>query len=824
MLKRIFSLLPLLLLIGLVIVLDRPWGSIPALGKLLTPFHGYFQQIEGAEGHGNLTFDLSGLQDEVEVFYDQNAVPHIFAQNDEDLYFAQGYVVARDRLWQMEFYTMAASGRLSEIVGPAAVSLDRYHRRIGMAETAEQIISWLKASDPKSWEILEAYAKGVNAYITSLNDRSIPLEYKILGYQPEAWTPYKSILMLMNMRLDLSRGSDDFRMSQVLHHFGQEITSNLFPDYPSMESPIIPVGTNWDFDPLPRPEQPDRITATEPADKRNIPGMDVPSPQPEIGSNNWVLSGSRTESGWPLLANDPHLSLTLPSIWYQIQLHSPEVNVFGVCLPGTPAVIIGFNKDIAWGVTNMAPDVMDFYEIRFKDASKNEYWYDEDWHKVSIRVDTIRIKGEPDLLDTVYSTHHGPVVYHEEAKGNFSGIPVGHAMRWGANEFDGSDLLTFHLLNRAEDYADYREALSHFLAPAQNFIFASNENDIALVPNGRVPLKWTGQGKFLLDGSLPTHDWQGWIPVEHRPLAKNPDQGYLSSANQFPTDLTYPYYLGWSFTHSSRAIRINERLAEMSQATASDMNDLLNDNYNWDAGRILPVLLAELESDDEIRNSSEYQVLNEWNLENNAESIAASIFEAWVSALQTHIWEDDFPTELNMRQPSLDRTFELILNERNAVWYDDRRTTDRIESRSDVIRESFKTVVDALRARYGEPMSDTWQWANVKNTTITHLVPNFTMFSRSGIWNGGGPRIVNATSSGHGPSWRMVVELDQDWPTAHGIYPGGQSGNPGSPYYDNMIDRWAEGKLDTLYFLRDRPSTSTISLRSTLTLLPEKDQ
>lgn len=824
MLKRILLVLPALLLLGLVVVLDRPWGTIPALGKLLTPFHGYFQQMEGDGRQGHVRLDISGLHDEVEIYYDDHAVPHIFAQHDADLFFAQGYVVARDRLWQMEFYTLAASGRLSEIVGATALPLDQYHRRIGMAETAQKMISWLNEADPKSWEILEAYARGVNAYITSLNDRTLPLEYKILGYQPEAWTPYKSILMLMNMRLDLSRGSDDFRMSQVLHHYGHEITSNLFPDYPSMESPIIPEGTPWDFDPLPRPEQPEHITVTAVPDSENLPGFHIPSPQPEIGSNNWVLAGSRTKSGLPLLANDPHLSLTLPSIWYQVQLHSPEVNVYGVCLPGTPAVIIGFNRDIAWGVTNMAPDVMDFYEIQFNDESKTEYWYDEQWHPVTMRVDTIKVKGAPDVLDTVYSTHHGTVVYPEEAKGNFSGIPVGHAMRWGANEFEGSDLLTFYLLNRASDYDDYRDALSHFVSPAQNFIFASNANDIALVPNGRVPLKWTGQGKFLLDGREPAHDWQGWIPVEHRPFAKNPDQGFLSSANQFPTDPTYPYYLGWSFTHSSRAIRINERLAALSQATASDMNDLLNDNYNWDAGRILAVLLDELAGDEAIRNSAEFDVLKAWNLENDAESVAATIFETWVSELQAQIWEDDFPANLNMRRPALDRTFEMLLHEPNAVWFDDKGTEDRIETRTDVIRESFHAVVERLRTRYGEPISDAWQWANVKNTTIAHLVPNFMAFSRKGIWNGGGPRIVNATSSGHGPSWRMVVELDQDWPTAHGIYPGGQSGNPGSPFYDNMVDSWAKGKLDTLHFLPDRAATSDITLRSTLTLVPKKDK
>lgn len=820
MLKKIKWLLPFLLLVTIVFVLDRPWGMLPALGKLLTPFHGYFQQIEQVGGSSALELELSDLREEVRIAYDEHAVPHIFAQNDHDLYFAQGYVVARDRLWQMEFYTLAAAGRLSEIVGRSALPLDRYHRRIGMAETAARIIQYLEKSDPLSMEILEAYAAGVNAYLETLHERSLPLEYKILGYKPEPWTPYKSILMLMNMRLDLSGGSDDYRMSHVLHQFGQDITRNLFPEYPTLESPIIPEGTSWDFEPVSRPEVPRAQHA--PLNKDSLlMGFAIPRPRPEIGSNNWVLAGERTVTGLPILANDPHLSLTLPSIWYQIQLHSPDVNTYGVCLPGTPTVIIGFNQNIAWGVTNMAPDVLDFYRIRFKDVSKKEYWHDGQWKPVSSRIDTLHIKGEDFLLDTVYSTHHGPLVYHEAHPDNRTNFPVGHAMRWVANEADGSDLMTFYYLNRASNYADYREALTHFISPAQNFIFGSNTRDIAITPNGRVPLKWQGQGRFLLDGELPEHDWQGWIPYEHLPTVRNPEQGFLSSANQFPVAPDYPYYLGARFTHSSRAVRINERLSAMHAATTADMNDLLNDNFNIDARRILPDLLQVLAADEAIVGSAEYRLLADWDYENHAESIAASIYEWWIPQLMDAIWEDEFPSDQHMIYPSLDRTFDMLLNEPDAPWFDNRHTRDQLETKADVVRASYFETLENLGKRHGKTPGERWEWARVKNTTISHLVPNFTMFSRHAIRNGGGARIVNATSSRHGPSWRMVVELDDDWPRAYGIYPGGQSGNPGSPFYDNMVDRWAAGELDTLHFVRGPEQEPSQGWRSTLTLSPE---
>ena len=760
---------------------------------------------------------LNGMRDTVTVRYDDNAVPHIFAKNDEDLYFAQGYVIARDRLWQMEFYTLVAAGRLTEVVGEGALEYDRFNRRLGMARSAAVIAENMKA-DTVANRMLAAYAAGVNAYIAQLAYSDLPVEYKLLNYRPEPWSPYKSILMLMNMRNTLNGGSNDYRLTNVLTKYGADIVADLFPTYPAVESPIVPEGTDWGFTPVATPPIPDEVAA--PPDS-NLLAFHVPSPRPDVGSNNWAVGGSKTITGLPILANDPHLQLTLPSIWYQMQLSSPNVNVYGVALPGTPAIVIGFNKDIAWGVTNVGSDVMDFYRIRFRDNTLDEYWHDGQWKPTTMHIETFKLKGGGQRLDTLYYTHHGPIVYHEAKPTNYaSGIPVGYAMRWISNETDGSDVLTFYYLNKAKNYDDYRKALSYFTAPAQHFIFSSNSGDIAITSNGKLPLKWRGQGKYLLDGTLAAHDWQGWIPKDQNPTVKNPARGFVSSANQFPADTTYPYYLDWKFAHSSRAIRINERLEAMGSATVDSLRDLQNDNFNVDARRVLPRLLLSLATDDSIKRSAEFDAIERWDYVNNADAVGATIFENWLDDLLAEIWGDEFPRDERLLYPSLDRTFELINNQPDAKWFDNVNTSDTLETIDDIVCRSFKRAIGKLRKRLGDLSASDWAWSRAKGTRINHLVPNFKSFGRTGILNGGGSGIVNATTGTHGPSWRMVVQLDTEWPVAYGLYPGGQSGNPGSAYYDNMIDRWAHGELDSLLFMKDVDERSP-RLRHRMVLKPK---
>ena len=796
---KIFKALwPSLLLVGLLYILGKPLGSVPAIGKLFNPFTGFWQNSETNSSKPE-SETLNGLKEEVIIKYDENRIPHIFAQNDDDLYFAQGYTIASDRLWQMEFYTLVAAGRLTEVVGKRALEYDQYNRRSGMNYTADLMMQRLDEI-PKLKRVIESYSAGVNAYIATLSEKDLPIEYKILGYVPEPWSPKKSMLMMMNMRNQLNGGSTDFRMSKLAQKYGMEVVNDLFPNYPSNEQPIIPDGSPLLFEPLKIPSIPELI-AVFPDD--NSVAISLQNPRPEIGSNNWAVAGEKSATGLPILANDPHLGLTFPSIWYQMQLSSPNINVYGSCLPGSPGITIGFNKDIAWGVTNVGSDVMDFYKIKFKDISKAEYWHDSQWKKTTQRTETYKLKGEASITDTLFSTHHGPIIYLEDNKKNYNkSVPAGYAMKWITHDTNPSDLLCFLGLNTAKNYDDYRKALTYYIAPAQNFVFASNENDIAITPNGKFPLKWEGQGKFLLDGTLAEHDWQGYIPSNQNPHVKNPIRGFVSSANQSsvnPKD--YPYYIDWLAADPYRGTQINHRLAAMKNANADSLRSVQNDNYSLAAEWFLPALLPMLDSA-KTKNQGELLALKKWNYRNDTNEKAASIFEIWINILMDKIWDDEFPENENMIHPTEDRTLELILKNSESKWFDNVKTTNKIETINDIVLISFNETIDSLNKTYG-PISETWDWYKVKHTGIRHLIEAFKAFSRFDIENGGGKRIVNASTEKWGPSWRMIVELDKDWPRAYGIYPGGQSGNPGSKFYDNMVDTWKDGKLNELLFLKN---------------------
>lgn len=797
------ALLYFLAALALVITLNTKFGDIPPMGKFLNPFRGFWKNAESIDQKVERSFMVDGLKGPVEVKFDEQMVPHIFAENDYDVYFAQGFITAKDRLWQMDFQTRFASGRLSEVVGPKAIELDRYQRRMGMTYGAEKMVR-VMMKDPEIKEVMEAYAAGVNAYTRSLKPADYPVEFKLLNYSPEDWKPLNSALLLKLMSATLAGGSNEFYMSNILNKYGPEITRNLFPDYPFREDPIVPNGTRWDFNSAPVPLAPEVLSNKDVSYQINTREL-----EDGIGSNNWALAGAKTSSGYPMLANDPHLDLTLPSIWYQIQVASPHVNVCGVSIPGSPGVIIGFNQTIAWGVTNVGADVLDWYNIKFKDLSKKEYWYKNKWNPVNLRVETIEVKGGETLTDSVYYTHHGPIVYTTEQKpDNFSkanNIPTGHALRWVAH--DGSnDVKTFYKLNRAKNYDDYRQALTYYSAPAQNFVFASIENDIAITSNGYFPVKWPGQGKFLMDGSDPANDWHGRIPAEQNPTIKNPPRNFVSSANQSLTDQSYPYYINWEFAAYERGHRINKRLTVMTQANVDSLRNLQNDNYSILAENILPTLVALVNT--ERLNASQregYNIVSKWNKFFNAGEVGASIFELWHKALAKEIWHDDLgDPKAPMRYPSRDRSVELLLNEPDSRWFDNVHTAQR-ETRADAVNASFKNTIDSLQRQYG-PINDDWKWGNVKHTNVPHLA-KVAGFGSKVLRNGGSKSSVNAMNESNGPSWRMVVALGKEV-KAYGVFPGGESGNPGSPYYDDMVNTWSEGKLNELVYLKSKNDKS----------------
>ncbi len=788
----------------LAYALNTKFGDLPPLLKFLNPFTGFWQNAEPLSINKYDKLELKGTEKTVNVIFDDRMIPHIFAQNDHDVYFAQGYVTARHRLWQMDFQTRYAAGRLSEVVGEKAIEVDRYQRRMGMVYGAEKSLKGMMA-DPKSRAMLLAYTDGINAYIHSLSKASYPLEYKLLDFKPEDWSPLKCALLLKQMSAVLAMGSDEFYMTNIMKKFGPAITADLFPDYPFKEDPIIPVGTKWDFNPLPIPKAPDAFTEMITSTVKTKQAEDG------IGSNNWAISGSKTASGYPILANDPHLNLTLPSIWYQIQLHAPGLNAYGVSLPGAPGITIGFNEHIAWGVTNVAADVLDFYQIKFKDITHKQYEYNHQWKNTSVRLEKINIRGANAEVDTVFYTHQGPVVYFQKPKKlkMADNVPMGNALRWIAHE-ESNELMTFYYLNRGKNYKDYRKALTFYTAPAQNFVFASADNDIAITANGKFPLKWKDQGKFILDGSDPKNDWHGWIPAAQNPTVKNPARGFVSSANQSSTDQSYPYYINWSFGSYERGKRINDRLKVIEKATADSIRLMQSDSYSIFAQDILAALLSKI--DPATLNATQKEAFNitsKWNKFYDAKEIGASVFELWTKRLFYDIWDDDFTiASIPMRYPSRDRTVQLILKDPSSKWFDN-INTKAIETLADQVNESFKYACDSLGRRYG-PIGERWAWANVKSTNVPHLA-KIPGFGSKTLMIGGGKSTINALSETNGPSWRMVVELGKI-PKGHGVYPGGQSGNPGSPFYDNMIDTWASGKLYDLYLMKSSDDLSITSL------------
>ena len=770
-------------------------GVVPPLGPFLDPFHGLWQNAEATDILASRVVKLKGLTAPVTVLFDKRGVPHIFAENDRDLFFAQGYITANDRLWQMDFSTHSAAGRLAEIVGKKAIGFDRYQRRIGIVTGARASLEEMK-KDSEFFGQMSAYSAGINACIDQLSPTAYPVEYKILDYEPEPWTPLKSSLLIKYMALVLAGESSDFQMSNTLAKFGEEEIADLFPAYPDPADPVIPEDRVWNFQPEPvtRPHRPFRRGAF----------LNLSAPKPDTvavsGSNNWAVSGTKTASGYPLLANDPHLDLSLPAIWYEIQLVSPTVNVYGVSLPGVPGVIIGFNRAIAWGLTNAGTDVMDWYELKFRDGSLREYWYDNAWHRTIQRIEEIKVRGGETVLDTIYSTkHHGPILADSSFQPADRQVPPFHALRWIAHD-PSNEIITFYKLNRAQNFEAFVNALTPFACPAQNFLYADVHGNIALWHSGKFPVRWEGQGTFIGDGSDPLHTWQAWVPKEHLPFVKNPEQGFISSANQNPTASSYPYHPAGDYASPYRGRRINERLSEMEGIVPDDFRMLQLDTKNLIAESVLPGLLAQIDTSAlGSEGKKMFQTLSNWNFFSDADRMAPTIFDVFWKRLFSAIWDDEFGApEANLRYPSTHRTVKMILKEPSAHWFDNVHTDDSLETLDLLVNHAFKTACEHLLQNLG-PIGEAWKWGNFKGVDILHLA-KIPGLGREGLFAGGGWGIVNAIQRKHGPSWRMVVELGPEvkgW----GIYPGGQSGNSGSPHYDDFIEPWEQGELAELLLL-----------------------
>ncbi len=791
--------------VALVYALNRSWDfgkPIPPLGKFLDPFHGFWKNAE-RKNRPPEEISLPGLAEEVSIVYDSVLIPHLYAKNEKDLFFAQGYITAKYRLWQMEFQTHAAAGRISEIIGAGAIDFDRGQRRLGMVYASQNSLVEME-KDSTAKMIAHRYSDGVNAYINSLSYEKLPLEYKLLNYWPEPWTPLKSGLLLKYMAKTLNIGDKDFEMTNALKLFGKESLEILYPDNEHVGDPIVDNPNGWKSKPL----SIDNVPLALPKDFVQIKPLEQPSS--DIGSNNWAVSGSKTASGSPILCNDPHLELNLPSIWYIIHLNAPGYNAMGASLPGAPAVISGFNDSIAWGETNAQRDVVDWFKIEFRDKSKNEYLSDGQWRPAKKVIEKISAKGKADTYDTVIYTHHGPITYDDSYHGDSE--KNHYAFRWIAHD-PSKELLTFYLLNKAKNHGDYMNALDHYTSPAQNFVFASVNGDIAMRIQGKYPVRRPNEGRFVLDGTKTSNEWQAFIPNNQNIAYKNPSRGFVSSANQYPVDDTYPYYVTATNFEAYRNRRINQVLGNLKSITPQDMMKLQADNFNLKASESLPGWLKMLDSTKfTVEEKTGYQKLKGWDFNNSISSEGASYYEAWLRAIYPMIWDEVVESKISLPAPTAYVTIKLIKEKPGLSFFDIQATVEK-ETASDVVRKSFSDGVKEI-GKWKEEKKLNPEWADFKDSYIQHLA-RLEPFSYH-VKHGGNGSIVNAHNKRNGPSWRMVVSLEKNGVKAWGVYPGGQSGNPGSPYYYNMIEVWTADHYFDLHFNTSATSMRPFALSSSI--------
>jgi len=781
-------------------------SSIPPLGKFLDPFHGFWQN--SYEKKIGAELNITGLTGNVSIYTDSLDIPHIFASNEGDLYLAQGYVTAFDRLWQMEFQTLAAAGRISEILGKVALDYDRGQRRMGMVFGAENNLKNIE-EDSLLHSVASSYTAGVNAYIETLDYEDLPIEYKLLDYEPEPWSNLKMALVQMNFSFTLNSAEKDLQLTNALKIFGKETVDLLYPDREDVSDPIVTNTGKWAFKPITL----DSIPLALPDE---LTQLKAPEERPQgIGSNNWVVSGKKTATGSPIVCNDPHLTLGMPSLWYVVHLNAPTVNTMGGSLAGAPTVILGFNDSIAWGCTNAERDLVDWYSIQFKDKTKNEYLSDGKWVKSRKIIEKINIKGEQAYLDTVTYTHHGPVRF-DEAYHSESGYNL-FAYRWISHD-PAMPVKAFYLLNHARNYNDYSTALNYHLSPAQNFVFGSVSGDIAIRVQGKFAVRRKDEGKFVLDGSKTNNEWKAFIPNEQNVAIKNPETNFLFSANQYPTDSTYPYYVQAVNYEAYRNRRISQVLNESTKITPNDMMVLQNDTFNLQAAESLPFMLTQLDSI--ILSSDEQRIvelLRKWNFFNSIKSTAAIYYEAWWVNLYSSLWDEMTKSNISMTVPTEFTTIKLMKENPRLSFYDIQDTPE-IETIRDVIRKAFRNSLVEIETWKSANSGKSFDWANYKDTYIQHLTRLEPLSFH--VRNGGNSGIINASSHRWGPSWRMVVSLEKTGVKAWGIYPGGQSGNPGSSNYSSFIDYWTNGKYIPLKFFA-KPELYTND-HTVTTLIPGK--
>ncbi len=725
---------------------------------------------------GELTADF--LDEDVIIERDSSGIPHIKAESDADLYRAQGFVQAQDRLFQMDLARRQASGRLSEVVGEAAVDNDKLFRAFSLRAAAEGSYDGYSEQAKK---VLNWYAEGVNAFIEQTADNgTFSYEFKILGYTPEPWTPIDSLTIGKYMAYDLGGNWDSLAVRHwALNNFTEEKAKELFITYPENSPSII------------------EANIANPVTVAGRFNADLVPPEFN-GSNNWVLSGDKTASGMPLLADDPHLGLSTPSIWYQMHLQSPEQNVSGVIFAGTPGIMLGHNAEIAWGVTNVGPDVQDLYIEKPNPDDPTQFLYDGKWEQAEVRDETIAVKGAADIPFEVVVTRHGPIIsdiiYKEEDPGAL------FSMQWTALE-PTRELEAVMNMNKATDWDSFETALEDFNAPAQNFVFASKDGTIAYKANGRIPIRKKGDAQLPVPGDSSDYGWEGYIPYDELPSVVNPKEGFIATANNEVVDKSYPYHITDFWAQSYRYERIAEVLEAGSEFTVDDMKDLQMDQKNLYAREFLEDMIRSVENSSEGKYKAVTDMLQEWDQYDSADAAAPLVFHKWIKQLPKTLFSKEMPEDVYALMPGKGPITDAMMREGYAgkpgEWVAEYGGIDKW------VLDSFVVAIEEIEEQFGKNVDD-WKWGEFHQLSFAHPLasasPIFEYFLNPKKQQIGGSNItVQAAAfkddgtANNGASWRFVVDLADLTKASHVVGPG-QSGHMKSKWFHDQEEDWAEGR------------------------------
>lgn len=743
------------------------------------------------------TETFRGLRERVTVRRDERGIPYIEAANDDDLYFAQGYVTASDRLWQMDLQRRTARGELAEIFGQAALGEDKRHRTLGFTRILEESAAHLPADLNRA---LSAYAKGVNAFIDSRTDKTMPPEFLILQYKPRPWTPADSLAVGKILAEYLSSSWQLDLMRAGMASLPKEKRDALLPETSPLDVLVVgkdrKPGTPAKSISLPESLRPSPMVLAEvarmfEADQSSLEclGLFHQDPENALASNNWVVSGKRTVSGKPLLANDPHIPASAPNVWYMTELSAPGLHVAGVTFPGAPGIIVGHNDRVAWGVTNLGPDVQDVFIEKFDPANPRRYLTPQGWRDVEVRSEEIKVRKSFTSSETntvpleVVVTRHGPIVLDKDSQR--------YAMRWTALDPALDAVGAFFRAGYARNWKEFTTALSTYGGPTQNFVYADVDGHIGYYGAGAIPIRKSGDGSVPYDGSTDAGEWTGLIPFDKLPHSFDPPSGVIVTANQRVVGGDYPYFLSHSWAQPYRARRILNLLNQTPKLTSDDFRKIQGDIYSIGLSSFArdsaKALKAKGADDQKLRETLE--AFEKWNGEVGADSSVAPLVYQMRLAFRTRILTAALGPDLLKAYDwhNAETLLDRLMSEQPKEWL-----PKEFSSYADLLKACYDDARQALTKNLGADETK-WKWGEMAKVRFSHPLAaapliglQFTIapFPQNGV-SGLGPTV----NVGSAVSMRLIADASNWDKTQHGI-PLGESGLPSSPHWKDQLEDW----------------------------------